>query len=86
MKYVTTEKKKEPPVTGAPRPETYDEFLSVLGPERNIVLPGTGDEALRRLLSVKGQDPYWYENPVLISRIERIVSINNLCIIVWLVF
>lgn len=37
-----------------------EELLAALGPERNIALPSNGDEALKRLLSVKGQDPYRY--------------------------
>lgn len=45
---------KKPPET----PSDLSELLSVLGPERNIVLPANGDEALQRLLSVKGKDPY----------------------------
>jgi len=35
-----------------------DDLLSLMGPERNITLPINGDEALKRLHSVKGQDPY----------------------------
>jgi hypothetical protein len=38
--------------------ENLSDLLAMLGPERNIVLPANGDEALRRLQSVKGQDPY----------------------------
>jgi DnaJ family protein C protein 14 len=44
-----------------PKPETprdLAELLAMLGPERNIILPASGDEALQRLLSVKGKDPY----------------------------
>lgn len=39
-------------------PHEDENILSLLGPERNIMLPANGDEALKRLLSVKGQDPY----------------------------
>lgn len=41
-------------------PRVDENILSLLGPDRNISLPANGDEALKRLLSVKGQDPYRY--------------------------
>ncbi|ODN00151.1 DnaJ subfamily C member 14, partial [Orchesella cincta] len=51
---------KPPEDSGNSKPGIrHDEnILSLLGPERNISLPANGDEALKRLLSVKGQDPY----------------------------
>jgi hypothetical protein len=50
---------RKPPI--GEKNEKYDELLSILGPERNIALPATGDEALKRLLSVRGQDPYRWD-------------------------
>lgn len=66
-----TRKKNEQP-SSKPPPDSYDELLSVLGPERNIMLPITGDEALRRLLSVKGQDPYRYWRLVIIIKTDSL--------------
>jgi hypothetical protein len=42
------------------RKKNADDLLAALGPERNIALPTNGDEALKRLLSARGQDPYTY--------------------------
>lgn len=43
---------------GTPRGEEH--MVSFMGPDRNIMLPANGDEALKRLLSEKGKDPYRY--------------------------
>lgn len=44
--------------SSTPGLEGDENILTLLGPDRNIMLPANGDEALKRLLSVKGQDPY----------------------------
>ena len=45
---------------GAGGKNGLSDILSMMGPERNISLPLNGEEALKRLMSVKGQDPYRY--------------------------
>ena len=49
------------------------DILSALGPDRSINLPVNGEEALKRLISVKGQDPYRY-----ITYLVFLVIVSNL--------
>lgn len=41
-----------------PKVRDPEDLISIMGPSVNIMLPGNGDEAVKRLMMVGGQDPY----------------------------